>query len=892
MKGFRKLLQFTAFALLSANLVPAVAQELKDTAVVARTAADSLSGKTKERSIQLGEATVKATRLMLITKKDTVIYDMDALGPSANDLLGDMIARMPGLELRDGALYFNGKAVDRLKINGTDFIRGDTKQMLEAIPASLIKSVRAYESHTDETLVTGLDDGRREQVVDVVLKKKLKDLWAGNADLGYGLDNYYRARVFLNNFSDNHRLSFFGGFTNTGEYQTASFSGSWNDIGAGSSSGLTTFMRPGLSTMWQNKKYEAGEAGFYKIEFSANWDYRGHNDYSWNSTDLLLSDGSRSYEIGDNRSKDDERIWSGNLYLTLQPFRHTHIEINPSFSYTSQTSRSHRRLGVWSVPVDELYASPLDSLFDRPDEGWPDTGVTSARRREIMKNQDRYHYRHWIWGTQRLTKNNMRLSLRSTTNYSYSPARENDLSSYRYYTVAQGQPDPLYNRYSEKGNHNFFTQNFLDLDIPVPSLQALRLTYGYEKYREHEDDDGYRLERAGGIFADPDAYLEKFGHLPSEEDWRAMYRDAEIMLNSIMMTRRHWAEVKLSYKKNGLYVDLQNTARFRHAEMDYVKGDYDPLDVCRNDLSYGVYSGIRYDTDSLGKYRFNYQFEINPQNLFHFITIPDESDPTSIVLGNAALKATRSHSLRANYDCVLKNGKMFNANLIWNVYINEMSRRTTYNKETNVRVSRPDNFSGHWSVNLRTNLTLPLDAKQKFTLSISPNYYLNHLPRFVTAVEGESYRQVSVRHNLGLNTNFQLHAGKLYAAAGVGIGYRMDHEPGVAGSDVSSWSNIYYASLQYTLPGDVEVKTAMFTRHTTSYAGTSWKPVRTVWDLSVSKTLLRSKALSVKAEVSDLLNQRSQYGSDKNSYKSASWYVQTVGRIFMAHLIYRFSAKK
>lgn len=133
---------------------------------------DSLKTKpTKERQRNLGEATVTATRLVFVTKKDTVIYDMDALGATKGDMLQDMISRMPGLEIKNGALYYRGKSVTRVQVNGTDFERGDTKKALQNLPAYIIKNVKAYEDLTDQAKVTGIDNGDREQVVNVILTR-------------------------------------------------------------------------------------------------------------------------------------------------------------------------------------------------------------------------------------------------------------------------------------------------------------------------------------------------------------------------------------------------------------------------------------------------------------------------------------------------------------------------------------------------------------------------------------------------------------------------------------------------------------------------------------------------------------------------------------------------
>ena len=65
--------------------------------------ADSISTYT------LDDVTVHATRLLLVTKNDTTIYDLDALTVKEGALLRDAFERLPGMSFRNGVLYHNGR---------------------------------------------------------------------------------------------------------------------------------------------------------------------------------------------------------------------------------------------------------------------------------------------------------------------------------------------------------------------------------------------------------------------------------------------------------------------------------------------------------------------------------------------------------------------------------------------------------------------------------------------------------------------------------------------------------------------------------------------------------------------------------------------------------------
>jgi len=165
----------------------------------------------------LREATVKTTRLLFITRKDTIIYDLDAVKLKDGANLGDALKKLPGMEIRQKKLYYMGKPVDRLLVNGFDFSRNDPSMALEALPAYIVKSVKAYEQRGELARVTGLDDGSREQVVNVVLRKKYMGTWTGQADVSGGTPDLYSARGYANTFTDHYRVSLFGNANNTNQ---------------------------------------------------------------------------------------------------------------------------------------------------------------------------------------------------------------------------------------------------------------------------------------------------------------------------------------------------------------------------------------------------------------------------------------------------------------------------------------------------------------------------------------------------------------------------------------------------------------------------------------------------------------------------------------------------
>ena len=101
---------------------------------------------TKLTEQRLGEATVSATRVQMVMKGDTVVYDARAFQTAEGSMLEELIEQLPGVRLDDnGRITLNGKFVSSLLLNGKDFFRGDPTVALRNLPAYMVDKVKGYE---------------------------------------------------------------------------------------------------------------------------------------------------------------------------------------------------------------------------------------------------------------------------------------------------------------------------------------------------------------------------------------------------------------------------------------------------------------------------------------------------------------------------------------------------------------------------------------------------------------------------------------------------------------------------------------------------------------------------------------------------------------------------
>ena len=132
-------------------------------------------------------ATITDVGNPVVVKKDTVEFNASSFRVGANAMLKDLLKRMPGMEITDdGKVKFNGEEIDKLTVGGRTFFFNDQSAALNNLPAAVVDKIRVIDRESEETRASGIEDGNREKVLDVALKKEYEKGWFGNVGLKGG----------------------------------------------------------------------------------------------------------------------------------------------------------------------------------------------------------------------------------------------------------------------------------------------------------------------------------------------------------------------------------------------------------------------------------------------------------------------------------------------------------------------------------------------------------------------------------------------------------------------------------------------------------------------------------------------------------------------------------
>ncbi len=224
----------------------------------------------------LDAASVSAVGNPIIIKKDTVEYNASSFKISDDNMLVDLLKKLPGIEVgEDGSITSNGETISKITIQGKTFFLDDPQLASQNIPAKLVEKVKVVKKKSEQAEFTGIDDGNDETVIDLTVQRGMMNGAFGNAMLGGGHDlpspnktgavNDWRWQgAFMGGrFTETSQLSIIANANNTNNRGFNDLSGSMMGAmmgggggmgrgmgGWGNSNGITTSWMGGVNGNW------------------------------------------------------------------------------------------------------------------------------------------------------------------------------------------------------------------------------------------------------------------------------------------------------------------------------------------------------------------------------------------------------------------------------------------------------------------------------------------------------------------------------------------------------------------------------------------------------------------------------------------------------------------
>ncbi len=165
----------------------------------------------------IGEVTVKGDASTAIQKGDTLEMNANAYKTTADASAEELVMKMPGISVENGAVVAHGKEVKKILVDGKDFFGEDPTVALKNLPADVVDKIQIFDKLSEQAQFTGFDDGDSDQTINIITKSEKKNGKFGKFSGGSNLDDKYLAGGNFNVFNKQRRISVIGLLNNVNQ---------------------------------------------------------------------------------------------------------------------------------------------------------------------------------------------------------------------------------------------------------------------------------------------------------------------------------------------------------------------------------------------------------------------------------------------------------------------------------------------------------------------------------------------------------------------------------------------------------------------------------------------------------------------------------------------------
>lgn len=337
------------------------------------------------QAVGLDELTVTSTKLKMYHNGDTLIYNADAFMIDKRNVLEDLVKMLPGVELRDGKVYANGRFVESIVISGKDVMPGNPNQLMKMLPAYIVNKLKFYDKQGEESKTMGKDMLDASYVMDVCLKRDYHETWLGMAEAGGGTKKRWEGSGFGMRFDDRQYLSVSVDANNIGlerentEICTAS----------------NVYVDRQLTNRQINLNYSYHPTDKMNLDIGglARWQDTGLGTEE--KQKMILSNSSDLYKLYMKGSDLDRDYYKGNIQARLRPVKGIYGKLAYSFEYGDNAEESKSNS---LTSLNDINAS--DSLWRQIGlmQATAQNGITSIYTDSVMStSRQRLHKAETEW---------------------------------------------------------------------------------------------------------------------------------------------------------------------------------------------------------------------------------------------------------------------------------------------------------------------------------------------------------------------------------------------------------------------------------------------------------------------------------------------------------------
>lgn len=845
----------------------------------------------------LDAASVSAAGNPIVIKKDTIEYNASSFKTTENDVLEDLLKKLPGVEVsEDGTVTANGQTISKITIDGKTFFLDDPQLASKNIPAKIIDKVKVVEKKSEQAQFTGIDDGNDETVIDLSIQKGMMNGLFGNVMAGAGHDVRkqvsgselssgngdwrYQGAGFLGRFTDKNQISVVLNGNNTNNRGFNDLSGSMMQGMRGGGGGMGRGSRGwgpgnGITTSWMGGLNGNTSLFDGKMDLGGNYLYNNNETYVEEESKRItyLDDHNLIYNNkGSNTTNSDghrfgvrlEHKFSENTSILFQP----QVSFgNGDFNEVSDFSTLTEKSGVTSKTNDGFTSNTGSN------NNWRTNGFFLFR--------------------QKLGKAGRTLSFNARYNFSGNETNgfnQSRTTTYDEFGVADS--DSVIN---QRYNQNQDTKSLSGrLTYTEPLGKGFFVEANYEASWNRTSSTKNTFD--SGVVSDfgPDNLI----YNPVDEKINEVY-SSEIINRYI--NQRIGANFVYQKDKLRAQAGMSANPTYTHNETS----GYDTYD--NHVLNWAPQAMLWYDIDDNTNVRGFYFGRSQQPSVNQLMKVPDNTNPLNVSFGNMYLEPYFNHDFRSDFRHT--NKKTFfsvNAGIDGGIVKNPIVNAQWYGTN-GVQYSIPVNGKDSYNGSFRVMLNTPI-AKSNFSIFNMTRASYSRSSSYVRSAnldtdgyyDGDSFAVedfLADFNSLGFTLNKLQTVG---LTERLRITYRNDIVELTAGgrtrmskswytianqSTNMTWSNQVTASMNWTVPGGLGIVADGNYNWYNGY--TTDQGTQLILNAKITKMLFKDK-FTLALNAYDILDQAKNLSiSDSSNYHTETLN-NTLGRYIVVSLTYRF----
>ena len=634
---------------------------------------------------QLDAASVSAVGNPIIIKKDTIEYNASSFKTTDNDVLEDLLRKLPGLEVsEDGTITANGKTISKITIDGKTFFLDDPQLASKNIPAKIINKLKVVDKKSDQAEFTGIDDGEEETIIDLSIKPGMMNGSFGNIMAGGGHDVpstqvdgdwRYQGAAFIGKFTDKTQLSLILNGNNTNNRGFNDLAGSMMGNMRGGGGGMGGGRGGNMSDNGITTSYMGGGNGSWTL-FDGDMDLGANALVNYTNKDVLERSSKTTYLSDRNmlyRTYGADGVDSNASNITTSWGPRFGIRLEHKFSEnTSIIFEPRVNFGFGSYAQSSYYDTWYDYL-DGNEKSKVNEGSTTNTGDNRNLNASGFALLR-----QKLGKPGRTLT--AMARYSFS---NNELDAFNYSSVSsfntEGEwvNDPTNQKVGQKSTTSS-VMGRVTYTEPLGGDFYLEANYAYNWNRSESNKRTDDKEGEAWVY-NPNYSSEVLNILNSHTiGANLMYQKdefrAQLGFSAIPTRTRNYS------KRNNIDMAPYDSTRWRFAPQ----------------------AMLWWEMGENANMRMFYRGSSEQPSVSQLIPVPDNTDPLNISFGNPYLDSHFSHSLMGDYR--YNNKKTFaSVNVRFNgSYVQDPVVSAIWYGPNGARFSMPfngpDSFSGGFNV--------------------------------------------------------------------------------------------------------------------------------------------------------------------------------------------------